>query len=39
MSWLKGFLIGYGMGLLVFSLLAAIALAYLFRIGLDGISS
>ncbi len=37
MSWLKGFLIGYGVGLSVFSLLAALALYYLVRIGFGGI--
>lgn len=37
MSWLKGFLIGYGVGLLVFSLMATLALYYLVRIGFSGI--
>lgn len=37
MGWLKGFFIGYGMGLAVFGLLAGSGLYYLSRIGVIGI--
>lgn len=37
MGWLRGFLVGYGMGLLVFGMLAGIAIAYLIRLGIVGV--
>lgn len=37
MGWLKGFFIGYGVGLAAFSLLAWGGIYYLIRVGIIGI--